>query len=251
MNENRFDSKGEVYAESRPNYPDDFINYLYSEVGMTENSVIADVGSGTGILTKPLLQKGSKVYAVEPNDDMRRMAERNLQHFDGFTSVCGTAENTEIPAGSVDFVVVGQAYHWFDRSLFQNECRRILKPSGKILLVWNFRDEKSAIISENAVVNKRYCPNFNGYTEGMTEMENDAEFTQFFVGDYKSKVFENSVSYDEIRFVGRNLSSSYAPIVTDDNYVPYIDALKELFSKFSENGVLIYPYLTRSYIGSV
>ena len=251
MNENRFDSKGEVYAKSRPNYPDEFIDYLYSEVGMTENSVIADIGSGTGILTKPLLQRGSKVYAVEPNDDMRKMAERDLQSFDGFTSVCAAAENTEIPDGSLDFVVVGQAYHWFDRALFQNECRRILKPDGKVVLVWNFRDEQSAIISENAEVNKRYCPNFNGYTEGMMEIANDDEFTKFFVGDYDSKVFANSVSCDEIRFVGRSLSSSYAPIVTDDNYVPYIDALKELFSKFSENGVLIYPYLTCSYVGSV
>lgn len=78
MNENIFDGVGETYAKYRPSYPQELLKYLCSEIGINKFSTIADIGSGTGILTRQLLNQCSKVYAIEPNDDMRKVAEKKL-----------------------------------------------------------------------------------------------------------------------------------------------------------------------------
>ncbi|MDB8805765.1 class I SAM-dependent methyltransferase [Romboutsia sp. 1001216sp1] len=119
MNENKFNGMGKIYSKYRPSYPFDFIDYLFTDVGISQRSIIADIGSGTGILTRQLLEKGSKVYGIEPNADMRDIAETNLNNFLGFTSVNGNAENTTIDDNSVDYITVAQAFHWFDRERFK------------------------------------------------------------------------------------------------------------------------------------
>ena len=137
MNENKFNGMGKIYSKYRPSYPFSFIDYLFTDVGISQNSIIADIGSGTGILTRQLLEKGCKVYGVEPNADMRVIAESNLREFPGFTSVNRGAENTTIDDNSVDYITVAQAFHCFDRERLKKECHRILKPEGKVVLVWN------------------------------------------------------------------------------------------------------------------
>jgi Methylase involved in ubiquinone/menaquinone biosynthesis len=252
MNENRFNKKGEIYAKSRPSYPLEFMDYLYKKAILSKDSKIADIGSGTGLLTKCLLEQNSTVYAVEPNDDMRRVAERELQQFNRFHSIYGTAENTTLGDKSIDCITVGQAFHWFDKGLFRNECRRILKTEGKVVLVWNARVEQSEIVAAIAAINKRYCPNFNGFSENLMNTKFEKErFVDFFVGDYDIQIFENNIELDKNLFVDRNLSSSYAPNEEDKNYTSYIKALEEVFAKFSKAGFLTFPYSTRSYIGKV
>ena len=104
MNESKFDGMGAVYAQFRPANPEEFIYYLYTSAGMERTSIIADIGSGTGILTRQLLEKGSRVYAVEPNADMRAVAEAELSGFSSFMSVNGTAEHTTLAEKSVDYI---------------------------------------------------------------------------------------------------------------------------------------------------
>ncbi len=84
MNEERFSGKAKTYAKFRPKYPEEFIEYLYNELGFEKESIIADIGAGTGIFTEQLLKKGSTVFAVEPNEDMRRIAEENLSKYKKF-----------------------------------------------------------------------------------------------------------------------------------------------------------------------
>ncbi len=86
----KFTGRAAVYAKARPNYAAEFIDYLYNDAGMNSTSIIADIGSGTGILSNALLEKGSTVYCVEPNNDMRKTAENNLSDFTNFHSVRGT-----------------------------------------------------------------------------------------------------------------------------------------------------------------
>lgn len=251
MNENKFDGMGKIYSEFRPGYPQSFIEYLYNEVGISEESIIADIGSGTGKLTEQLLRQGNTVYAVEPNSDMRKIADDDLSRYKKFISVNGSAENTTLGSNSVDFITVAQAFHWFDRYKFKKECNRILKSDGKVILVWNSRDENSEIVDENDKINSRYCPNYKGFSGGMQKTIAENDFSDFFIGKYEINVFENPISFDNQGFVGRNLSSSYALKADDKEYNAYVVALEGLFDKYSKDGIIIMPNFAKCYIGNV
>jgi len=149
MNEKRFEGLGNIYAKYRPSYPQTLIEYLYSDVGVNKESIIADIGSGTGIFSKQLLEAGNKVIAVEPNDDMRAVAEFDLGIFPNFTSLNAAAENITLDDNSVDFITVAQAFHWFDMLMFKKECNRILKENGKVIIVYNGLDSSTEIAKED------------------------------------------------------------------------------------------------------
>lgn len=251
MNENKFNGMGKIYSKYRPSYPLNFIDYLFTDVGISQSSIIADIGSGTGILTRQILEKCRKVYGIEPNADMRVIAETNLNKFLGFTSVNGNAENTTIDDNSVDYITVAQAFHWFDREKFKKECQRILKPEGKVILIWNIGDNKNELVIENYEVNRKYCPNFKGFSDGMYGKTNEDDFSDFFNGKYETKVFLNNLIFDMDRFIGRNLSASYALKSNDAQYNNYVNELKKIYKRYSNNEQLIMPNLTRSYVGKV
>lgn len=249
MNENKFDGMGKLYAKFRPSYPSEFIDYLFAYSQVSNKGVIADIGAGTGILTRQLLEHGNTVYAVEPNSDMIAVAKKDLSELEGFIPVDGAAESTGLEDGSIDLVTVAQAFHWFDRMAFGEECRRILRPSGRVALVWNSRDEKSELVLETDRVIREHCPNFKGFSQGMRGATAEEDFSDFFKGGYGTRVFENPLCFDEEGFIGRNLSSSYALKEADEGYSSFVKALRALFDRYSENGILIMPNLTRSYIG--
>ena len=98
---------------------------------------------------------------------MRAVAEEKYAAHKNIISVNGSAENTKLSDKSVDFITAAQAFHWFDRQSFKAECRRILKDNGNILLVWNDRDTESELIRENYDINRRFCPNFKGSSNGI------------------------------------------------------------------------------------
>jgi len=251
MNEKRFDGKGETYAKYRPTYPQAFIDYLCSDIGISKKSIFADIGSGTGILTKQLLNLGCRVYAVEPNDDMRAVAERDLSRYDNFVSVNGIAENTTLDANSIDYVTVAQAFHWFDRGRFKIECRRIIKQSSKVVLVWNSPVFDAEIVVDCDNILKKYCSDFGrgGDTRGKKGV--NLPFNKFFNGDYEERAFENSTTANLNEFIGRHLSSSYTLKENDENYLVYIAELTECFHKHSADGIVTVPTVTRSYAGEV
>lgn len=246
----KFTGKADLYSHYRPAYPEEYIRYLLSYNRLNPDSAIADVGSGTGILTRQLLEKGMKVFAVEPNEDMRHAAEKALSGCPGFTSVSGTAENTGLEENSVDLITVAQAFHWFDRAGFRRECRRVLKQDSHVALVWNSRDGSSRLIIENAEICRKFCPAFKGFSEGI---EGTPEvYREFFRdGKYERQVFRNDLEYDLDGFVGRNLSSSYAPKETEPGHADFVRALTELFAKYGRDGRITVPNITRSYIGKV
>jgi len=251
MNEEKFTDIADMYTKFRPPYPETFLKYLYSEVGVSKESTIADIGSGTGIFTETLLRRGSTVFSIEPNDSMRKVAEENLTGFKKYTSIKATAENTTLYSSSVDFITVAQAFHWFDKLRFKSECRKILKAEGKIILVWNIRDTSTELMLETAEVNRRYCPNFKGFSDGMN-IEDPNEFLDFFNSNTcKVKTFQNDLTYNEDEFIGRNLSSSYSLTNMDKNYYMYINTLKSVFKKYNKNGYVYIPNVSTSYIGKV
>lgn len=215
-----------------------------------EEHVIADIGSGTGILSELLAQRNSTVICVEPNDDMLRVAKKRLAFYKKCKFILANAENTLLDDNSIDYITVAQAFHWFDRKKFKAECKRILKKNGKVVLVWNSTDNTSPINFEITQINERLCSNFNGFSGRNEERPNAYSFF-FLNGICDFRVFKNDLLLDEPNFVGRNLSRSYAPVENDLNYDEYVTEMKSLFKKYSYNGKVLVPNSTRSYIGNV
>lgn len=250
MNESQFHAKGSIYAKSRPLYPQSLIDYLTVQVPLTAESVAADIGSGTGIFSLQLQPLVKTVFAVEPNDNMRAQAETAFRAVNNIVSVNGSAENAGLKAGSMDCIFAAQAFHWFDRTAFQNECRRILKPQGKVVLIWNDRDMDAEIIRKNSEINATFCERYTGFSNGM-DLRDTQPFDVFYKGAYDVMRFENGMEYDLDTFIGRNLSSSFAPREGEAYYEAYTKALASLFHEFSSDGTVKYPYWTHCYIGSV
>ena len=165
----RFDGKGEIYAKARPSYAAELLDYIKNTMNVPNGSVFADIGSGTGIFTEQLLNCGYRVYAVEPNEDMRKKAEENLSEYENFVSVDGTDINTKLLNESVDFVTAAQAFHWFDSEAFKKECKRILKPNGRVIIVYNSRDEQAPCTVALASLRRKYSPDFHGFSNGISE----------------------------------------------------------------------------------
>jgi len=243
----KFTGMADLYAKARPDYAPAFIDWLFSDAGMKAGTVVADIGSGTGIFAKALLSRGSTVYCVEPNADMRHVAEQTLSGFPNFYSVNGTAENTTLAAHCAGFITVAQAFHWFDAVRFKAECARIIKPGGKTVLVWNSRVGTSELVKENAAICEKYCASFKGFSGGLEHME--AVIGRFFDNRFETKRFANDLLFDKTKFVERSLSASYAPKKTDSGYTGYISELEELFERYAVEGMLTMPNETIAYLG--
>ena len=248
-NTDKFNSKAEVYAKSRPEYPKEIFETLISNRIIGPKDTVADIGSGTGIFTVRLAKHVKHIFAIEPNDDMRTKGEIQYRQFSNITSVDASAENTSLADRSIDVITVAQAFHWFDRALFKNECIRILKQDGKVILVWNDRDVSDKLIQDNFAINRLYCPNFKGASNGIS-FEKES-FENFFAGEFQILAYRITLEYDRDTFIARNLSSSYAPKPSDPQYIHYTNALNELFDKNCKKGLIHYPYITRCYIGKV
>lgn len=245
----KFTGKAAVYQKARPDYAPAFIDWLFSDAGVKTDSVVADIGARTGIFSKALLEKGCIVYSVEPNTDMRKTSEDNLFVFKNFHSVDSTAENTTLAAGSIDFITVAQAFHWFDADRFQAECMRIIKPGGKVILVWNSRVSTSELVKENAAICKKYCPAFKGFSGGLEHIE--ADISRFFDNCFETKRFLNDLLFDKTKFIERSLSASYSLKETDSGYKSYISALEELFHQYAIDDILSMPNETVGYVGLI
>src|SRR4030095_14577197 len=137
----RFSSRVENYVKYRPHYPKEIISFLSEECNLTKDTAVADIGSGPGISAEHFIENGNKVYAVEPNADMRKCAQEIFANAKSFVSISGSAENTTLADDSVDMIIAGQAFHWFDRPKCRKEFERILKKGGYVVLIWNEKME--------------------------------------------------------------------------------------------------------------
>jgi ubiquinone/menaquinone biosynthesis C-methylase UbiE len=135
MNIEKFTGKAKAYAKARPGYPVAAIDYIISLV--PPNAVFADIGAGTGKFTLQLAVRGYFVLAVEPNVDMREQLAITLAPYVNAKIISGSAEATTLSNHSVDVITCAQALHWFDLDAFRTECRRIGKPGGIMIAVYN------------------------------------------------------------------------------------------------------------------
>lgn len=244
-NTHRFDGMGALYAKARPRYAAALFAHFKSTLHFP--SVFADVGSGTGIFTEQLLRCGYRVFAVEPNDDMREQAERRLARSEGFRSVNGSDADMKLPDHSVDYVTAAQAFHWFDAEAFRRECRRVLVPDGKVILVYNARDKKAACTRALAALHRKFAPAFHGFSNGIT----DGQCRAFFAGGCEVFRADNTQVYDRQGYLDRVLSSSYALRESDDRYAEYRKEISAIFDCYSAADRLTVPTETVAYIGKI
>jgi SAM-dependent methyltransferase len=244
----RFSSRVENYVRYRPGYPPAVIELLSAECGLRPDSRVVDIGSGTGLLAQLFLASGCRVVGVEPNREMRAAGERLLADFAHFTSVDGAAEATTLPAQSADFVVAGQAFHWFDQARARAEFARILRPGGWVVLVWN--DRRTATTPFLAAYEQfleRYAID---YAQVNHKRLDQATIGAFFApGAWSVQMFENRQLFDFTGLAGRLLSSSYAPEAGHPGHQPMIAALRAIFDQHQEGGQVAFDYDTIVYYG--
>lgn len=241
----RFSNRVENYVKYRPHYPREIISYLERNCGLTQESVIADIGCGTGISTKLFLENGNCVFGVEPNAAMRDAAIAYLDAFPNFTPVDGTSDDTTLPDASIDLIVAAQAFHWFDAEKARQEFKRILKPGGHIVLIWNERQlTATPFLGEYENFLLRHA-----YDYGSVRHENIAakEISDFFQKEYGSARFANKQVFDFEGLKGRMLSASYMPNETDPQFDVVIKELQSLFAKHAESGKIEILYDTNVY----
>ena len=245
----RFTSRVETYARYRPGYPAEVIELLRSECGLTALSIVADVGSGTGIFSELLLRNGNTVIGVEPNEAMRVAAENLLRGYSRFQSVNGSAEATTLPNASVNLITAGQAFHWFEAAATRTEFVRILKPGGFVALIWNDRRLAStAFLRDYETLLREYGTDY----AKVQEFDPGDQLRQFFAPQsFKSREFPNLQEFDFAGFKGRVLSASYTPEPGNPKFEPMLRALRDLFDSSQQNGRVAFEYDTRVFYGQL
>ncbi len=245
----RFSNRVENYVKYRPGYPREIIAFLEKKCGMTHESLIVDVGCGTGISSAVFLENCNRVIGVEPNAAMRAAAEQQLVQFPDFSLVDGTSDNTTIPDRSVEFVIAAQAFHWFDADTTRAEFHRILKPGGYIVLIWNERQiDTTPFLLEYEVFLLKYA---SDYANVRHDKIDAGSLGDFFAREYDSATFPNVQIFDFDGLVGRSLSSSYMPTESDAVFSEMIEELRGLFAKHAENGRIKIFYDTKVYFSQV
>jgi SAM-dependent methyltransferase len=248
----RFSDRVEDYVKYRPHYPEAILSYLRELYTFGPAWVVADIGSGTGISTEMLLRFGNKVFAVEPNREMRLKAEELLAGYSDFVSVDGTAEATGLTDSSVDLIVAGQAFHWFDPVRTRTEFVRIARPGlaarpgAVVALIWNERLILSDFEREYEELILEYAGDYKTI--------NHKNITDKQIGDFfrpqtfQLRVFENEQRFDFHGLKGRLLSSSYIP-KEGTGYNAMMEALAALFERHAAGGQVRVGYETKVYTG--
>lgn len=248
-NTERFSTRVDNYIKYRPHYPVAVIPYLEAETGLTRHTVVADIGAGTGISAQPFLDNGNKVYAVEPNKEMREAAEKLLNRYPNFIAVNGSAEHTTLPDAAVDLVVAGTAFHWFDQEATAAEFRRIGRENTKVVLMWNVRQAELPFEKGYEKLLHQYGTDYKDMQHRNVGASQLAGFFQ--PGTMQEKVFQNAQLFDFAALKGRLLSSSYVPEQGHPSHTPMMRALEDLFGKYKEQGMVKFHYETKLYVGRV
>lgn len=245
----RFSDRVEAYQKYRPGYPPALVSTLLEKAGLDTGAVVADIGSGTGIFTRLLLDHGLRVSGVEPNTNMRLAAETALSDYQDFTSIDGSAEQTGLEHDSFDLVTAAQAFHWFNNAATKTELQRILKPDGKLALVWNRRAVSEPFQEAYDAILREYAPEYDKVNHMKLDEDDIAGF--YATGSMDLLHFDNSQSLDFSALIGRLQSSSYCPAEDSAQYIPLVTELLGLFDQFALNGRIDFAYDTRLYLGTI
>ena len=244
----RFSNRVADYVRYRPGYPAALLDLLSAECALRPEHVIADFGSGTGLLSKLFLENGNRVLGVEPNTEMREAGEEYLRSFNNFVSVNASAEASSLGDASVDFVTAGQAFHWFEPNAARREFVRILKNGGWVVIVWNDRRmEETQFGRDYEDLLVRFGTDYTRVKDAYPEIEHIRSF--FGESTFVERDLPNEQLFDWDGLRGRLRSSSYAPTEGHTNFAPMMAELERIYRASAVNGVVRMQYFTRIYFG--
>jgi SAM-dependent methyltransferase len=239
----RFSGLADVYDRYRPRYPAIAITTILE--GLPERPAAVDVGAGTGISTRALAEAGARVIAIEPNADMRAFAVAS-----GLDARAGTATATGLRDGCADLVASFQAFHWFANADALREFRRLLRPGGRVALVWNERNKTDPFSHDFRELEKRFgeaamLAGINFTDDQLEPLLRDAGFAP------RSYRFPHHQTIDRDELIGRVRSTSYAP-----RSGPLLDemiaALEDLHARYTNAaGTVELRYQTEVILGDL
>jgi SAM-dependent methyltransferase len=247
---NRFSNRVADYLRYRPHYPAGVLDFLRSQSHLLAAHTVADIGSGTGFLAELFLKNGNAVFGVEPNQEMREAGEEYLAGYPRFTSINGSAEATTLPSSSVDFITVGQAFHWFKPEPTRREFARILRPTGWVAIVWNDRTLSRtgfAVSYEELLV--RFGTDYSRVRDSYPQKRDIREF--FGHEQFLTHELPNFQHFDLESLRGRLRSSSYVPTESNSNFAPMMAALDALFSAHQQDGRVLMEFSTWVHLGQL
>jgi SAM-dependent methyltransferase len=245
----RFAGRVDDFERGRPGYPEALFDRLLELSGLGAGAAVADVGSGTGLATAPLLRRGLRVFAVEPNAEMRLAAERQLGGVDGFESVAGRAEATGLADASVDLALAAQAFHWFEPRETRRELRRILRPGAPVALVWNARRaDGTPFVAAYEDLLLRHGTDYREVGHRGLAPE---RLAAFYGGSFDTFRFDNEQTLDREGLRARLLSSSYVPAAGEPGHPEMLRDLDELFDRHTSDGAVRLLYDVDLFFGEL
>jgi ubiquinone/menaquinone biosynthesis C-methylase UbiE len=238
------------YDLYRPTYPKAALAYLADAFDL-KGKTIADVGCGTGILTRQLSPFVQKIYAIEPNQDMVRIFREHSAPFGNISIIETSAEQTTLDAQSLDLITAATSFHWFDLPAFHRECLRVLRSKGKIALLVNSPGHRNNV----DVLKLRGLCNELGVLfsdELYRPLVGLQSVYEFFKGcRFVCRKFANDLLLSREQFLGRYLSMHYAPKVESESYIPFKNELRAIFDECHEGGTVLIPNKTLIFAGSI
>jgi ubiquinone/menaquinone biosynthesis C-methylase UbiE len=246
----QFSNRVDNYVKYRPHYPPEVLRILKEKIKLSEHWRIADIGSGTGISSELFVKNGNTVYGIEPNNEMRQAAEKCFSMNSNFISINGSAEDTGLESNSIDLIITGQAFHWFNIKKARSEWMRILKEESYVVLFWNQRKTgENGFQCDYESLLRKYCGEYEKVTQKNLTSK---EFIEFYGSDkYSVEIVDNFQRFDFEGLKGRLQSSSYSPHYDSKIYPEMIDSLYLLFKKYSVDGQVVFDYNTEIYYGKI
>ncbi|MBH9551477.1 class I SAM-dependent methyltransferase [Inhella gelatinilytica] len=239
-----FSTKVAAYQAARPDYPTALFDWLASHLPV--HPEVLDIGAGTGLFTQGLLARGWRVLAVEPDAAMRAACDARLSNVPHYRSAAGLAEALPADDHSVDLITAAQSFHWFDPVPARRECTRVLKPGGRVALIWNDRDEAAPIHQDLNTLFAQFGGAARAAQVADNELERAAQFlgagAQFWHGPHHQLL--DAEGLEALVF-----SRSYMPSRESHDGNAVVRALGHLFDRHQRQGQVRLPYQTRAWLG--